>query len=373
MPIIVVYLLTFFTMKPAIVFLCSDKELNRERRGYFKAFSQHITTICASKLPEDEYQSLMDLVPSDLQPILFLHPDAYPRWLPKGIATSPIPTACFSIDTFEDTQNRIQFSKLFDYAFVFHPNYDRRFQAAGHPGAICLPHAVEADIFSNKQLERIYDVGWVGRLDGKKYSVRRRCVQELNRRFRMNNIERYYTPEEMALVYQQSKIVVNLSRDDYLKDANLRCFEAMAGGALLVTPEPTELSDLGFISGEHYVSFKQESELYEKVSFYIENDAERKKIARSGQALVMREHTYTSRVKTILNLLESSSNKQIAPARDWSRSDVHTVYFQYFTDSLLIDSAVGELYNVRRYSRSLTWKLIIVLFGAFINKIKVLL
>ena len=60
----------------------------------------------------------------------------------------------------------------------------------------------------------------------------------------------------MAKIYKQSKVVVNLSRDDYLQDANLRCFEVMASGALLITPKPTELSEIGFIEGTHYVTFK---------------------------------------------------------------------------------------------------------------------
>ena len=361
-------------MKPAIVFLCTPKELNRERRGYFKAFSRCITTVCVPNLPEDEYESLHELVPGDLQPILFLHPDAYPRWLPKGLVASSAPTACFSIDTFEgDINSRIHFSKLFDYAFVFHPEYDRRFQIAGHPGAICLPHAVETDIFAGSELARIYDVGWVGRLDGKKYSVRRRCVQELNRRFHMNDIQRYYSPEEMALVYQQSKIVVNLSRDDYLKDANLRCFEAIAGGALLITPEPTELADLGFIKDQHYVSYQRESELYPLVQFYLEHDVERDKIAKAGRILVMNNHTYDSRAQSILKLLTDSANQPSAPARNWDTAQVHATYCRYYAESLVLDAAIDELRKVRDYSRTQAWLLLLLLTKSFIDKIKVLL
>jgi spore maturation protein CgeB len=51
----------------------------------------------------------------------------------------------------------------------------------------------------------------------------------------MNEWWRLYTYEEMVKVYQRSKIVVNVGRDDYPQDANLRVFEAMAAGALLIT------------------------------------------------------------------------------------------------------------------------------------------
>ncbi len=65
----------------------------------------------------------------------------------------------------------------------------------------------------------------------------------------MNDINRHYTPEEMSVVYKQSKIIFNLSQDDYLQDANLRCFEAMAAGALLITHNPLSCPNLVLLRG----------------------------------------------------------------------------------------------------------------------------
>ncbi|MEM4218097.1 MAG: glycosyltransferase [Candidatus Methanomethylicaceae archaeon] len=59
--------------------------------------------------------------------------------------------------------------------------------------------------------------------------------------------------------------MVNISRDDFPHDANMRCFEVMAAGALLVTSLPTELADLGFEEGRHFVGFEHEQDLLEKV------------------------------------------------------------------------------------------------------------
>jgi hypothetical protein len=57
----------------------------------------------------------------------------------------------------------------------------------------------------------------------------------------MNDFRRRYSKEETAKVYQQSTIVVNVTRDEFPPEANMRCYEAMAGGALLIAPMPTEL------------------------------------------------------------------------------------------------------------------------------------
>ena len=336
-------------MEDTVVFLCTKNELNRERQGYFKAFSSQINTICISY--EKLYLSdrIDELIPSKINPILAIHADSWPRLLPQGLTTTTYPTACFQIDTFEYPQARAEFSQLFDYVFVFHPGYDHKFAQFGHPNSYVLPHAVDADMFTTQQLKRIYDVGWVGRLDGNKYSLRRKCIKQLHHRYQMNNIERYYSPSEMATVYQQSKIVVNLSRDDYLQDANLRCFEAMAGGALLITPKPTELSAIGFVEGVHYVAFEDQSELLSKVEYYLKHEQEREAIAQSSQKLVLGKHTYNVRAKTILDIIKSHSNQLFAPAREWDSVTVCQQYFKYFCRCFMLNEAFTELKKIHQF------------------------
>jgi hypothetical protein len=358
---------------PAVIFLCGENEIDRERRGYFRAFSRQVRTVWVPQVKKDGEEILEALIPDELNPILILHPDSYPRRLPQGIAASPAPTACFCIDTYESVEARIRFAMLFDYAFVFHPQFDQQFQQAGHPRAVCLPHAVEAELFQQPEQPRIYEVGWVGRLDGKNYAVRRRLITGLKSRFHMNDADRYYTPEEMATVYQQSKIVVNLSRDDYLQDANLRCFEAMASGALLMTPKPTELADLGCVEGVHYVTFEREADLYERVQFYLAHETERYAIAQAAQSLVLQEHTYDRRVQTILNILTEDHGQHFAPARHWDQAKIHTIYLRYFAESLLVEPALGELRKLRAISRPMTWQMLPAIVKAFLVRLKMVL
>ena len=357
-------------MGNAIIFLCSEGQLDRERRGYFKAFSKRLNTICIPYDLQHHSDELEKLLPAGVQPLLILHPDSWPRFLPKGLVDSAYPTACFQIDTFESPEKRAKFSMLFDYVFVFHPGYDRRFQQLGHPQAICLPHAVEASLFEGIDYSKLYEVGWVGRLDGKGYATRCRYIKGLQERFKMNQIDRYYAPEEMAQIYQQSKVVVNLSRDDYLQDANLRCFEVMASGALLITPKPTELSEIGFIEGTHYVAFQTESQMYEVVQYYLEHEQERKKIAQTARDLVIQKHTYDARVQSILGTLNQNQNKFFAPARQWDKAEVHATYLQYFTESMMLDAALNELRKLRSYSSSQAWSTLPAILRCFLIKLR---
>jgi Glycosyl transferases group 1 len=361
-------------MNNTVIFLCSKDELTRERRGYFKAFSKKVHVLCIPSADAGTYEKLENLTSSALNPIFVLQPDSYPRRLPQDLARSLIPTGCFNIDTFESINRRIHFSMLFDYAFVFHPGYEVAFQAAGHPRAIFLSHAVEADLFAGEDLPRIYEVGWVGRMDGSNYSTRRRCIQKLNALFKMNDITQHHSPEEMALVYRQSKIVVNLSRDDYLQDANLRCFEVMASGALLIAPNPTEIADIGFIEGVHYISYKQESELVSIIQHYIDCESDRQRIANAGRELVFQKHTYDCHVKTILDLLTEDKSQFFAPARKWEAAKIHQLYAQYFADNLLLDAAIRELQQIRKcsHSRKLLWETLPSVIKAFLVQLKML-
>jgi hypothetical protein len=351
-----------------IVFLCSENELNRERRGYHLAFNEKIKTLCITP-SIDISESIDRIIHSGLNPILIIHPDASPT-LPSGLEKIKIPTACLQIDTYTGTSKRIKWSMLFDYVFVFHPQYDELFKKAGHPRAICLPHAVEADLFKEVTLDKIYDLGWVGNLEGKHYLTRRRCIQKLQKQFHMNDVNCYYSPEQMASVYKQSKIVVNISRDDYLKDANLRCFEAMAAGALLITPKPTELSDLGFIEGVHFIAYHDEDELYRLVKFYLEHEDDRKQISISGQEIVLKEHTYNRRVEIILDIISMDTGNLFAPARKWSKSLVHATYLHYFAKHLMLDLAIKELREIRAISLGMAWRNIPMIIKSFIRSLQ---
>jgi hypothetical protein len=353
-----------------IVFLCTEGELTRERRGYFKAFSKIHSTICIPYDRKHRYDDLENLLPDEMQPLLILHLDSWPRLLPQGLVDSPYPTACFQIDTFEYPEDRAFFSMLFDYAFVFHPGFERKFERLGHPQSICIPHAVEADLFQIAESPRIYEVGWIGRLDGESYSIRRRYIQGLKERFVMNDIDRYYTLDEMAKIYQQSKIVINLSRDDYLQDANLRCFEVMASGALLITPQPTELSELGFTEGIHYISFQTESQMYELVEYYLKNEDERAAISQSARDLVMEKHTYDARVQTILETLSQNQGQLFAPARQWDKAQVQVIYLQYFAQSMMLEAAIDRLRQLRSYSVVKAWSMLPTILRCFAIKIR---
>ena len=205
--------------------------------------------------------------------------------LPKGLVHSEIPTVCFQVDTYTYTERRMRWSSLFDHVAVFHPGYEERFRQGGHPGAFLLPHAVSRKSFDRPDLPREFEVGWAGTTEGKFYRKRREWIPQLASRFRMNDWQRFYPLAEVAEVYRRSRVVVNISRDDFPQDANMRAFEVLASGALLITSLPSELTGLGFEEGVHFVGYREEEELLGFVQHFLGDEDSRSRVGgcRTGK------------------------------------------------------------------------------------------
>jgi hypothetical protein len=332
-----------------ILVLCWESNLCNTLGFYAQALRRRgVRLVCAG--PEFRWNGDLDewlrLCPE--RPSLIWHPEADVPFLPWGVATVDIPTACFQVDTYAYTRRRISWSMLFDLVLVFHPGYDVMFREGGHPGAHFMPHAVETEFFSGPELERLYEVGWVGQTEGPVYRARTRVLAELSKIFRMNEVASRYSTAELTSIYRQSKIVVNIGRDDYPQDANVRTFEAMAAGALLITALPTELSAIGFQDGVHFVGYRSETEITGIVRTYLADEAARRRIAASGRELVLREHTYDRRIEAFLSLIEVAREKRCAPARTWNQERVRLAYLEYFAANGALECALAELPEIAR-------------------------
>lgn len=353
-----------------MLFLCRRRDLGRERYGYTRAFQKRgIDLACVDDhFPlSGDMRDLLDKCPK--RPMLIIQPETTFPLLPQGLVRVDIPTSCFQIDTHAYTHRRIRWSMLFDYALLFHPGFEEHFRRAGHPRPITVAHAVDGEVFSDiGGGDRPIEVGWVGRTDGPLYETRRRILGILSYHFQMNDWHRRYSYEEMAEVYKRSKVVVNVGRDDYPQDANLRAFEVMAAGALLVTRLPTELSLMGFEEGVHFVGYSDEGNLVDIVSYYLAHESERRRIAEVSREKVLREHTYDCRVEQLLGILQEDKGKLFAPARYWPEDKVRLVYLDYYAAHGLLDLAWRELQKiVRENPRTASYALRPIL-GALVRK-----
>lgn len=240
--------------------------------------------------------------------------------LPFGMERIACRTVAYMIDVHQDLGSRLRIAQFFDDVYVAQQGYVEAFRSAGHPRASWLPLACDPEIHCARPQERTLELGFVGNM-GLRNSKRHQILASVLPKFRTNDYLRYHSPREMATVYGRSKIVLNASING---DVNMRVFEAMAAGALLVTDRiGNGLADL-FEEGIHFVAYEGPDDARRKIDHYLEHGEEREKIACAGQELVLERHTYSRRLDTIL---EGCSHPTLgAPARHMSAAALGPLY-----------------------------------------------
>ena len=236
------------------------------------------------------------------------------------------PSIFWAIDTHVKPERCQNKAKDFDFVFCAQRPGAAGMRKAGIPARWC-PLAFDPQIHRKHPLPKIMDVSFVGNsgrfrfgnffYKGKEvFRERTRLLSFLRRRFHLFTGKFFF--EEMSVVFSLSKIVFNKSVKD---DVNMRVFEALGCGSLLVTNQIGPGQDLLFKNGEHIVEYRSKRELIEKVDYYLHHEEERKKIAARGREEALRKHTYAHRMDYMLSFLTPPTNKRfdfsrVPPAQD---------------------------------------------------------
>jgi len=318
------------------VFLGDRSLEHRERQGYASAFRRLGWDV---RWWPSEDADLQRYVRSRERAIV-VHADHVAAPVPIDLTLVPAPTVAFQFDTFTYPDVRIRRSMLFDVVCCPHPGWPELYWASGHPGAMLAPHAIDDEVYRKLQTDPSLDVGWVGGLEGRIYEGRRRLLPILAERFAMNDWRRPVSPGEVGPLFARSKIVVNIPRDDWRRDANLRVFEAMGAGALLISPMPSELTEIGLVEGVDFVGYRAEADVPAIVERYLQDEPARSRIAQSGRSRTLSDHSYVRRVEAILERA-LAPNPHRAPARRWAQDAVAQVIIEQYLQERRWKSLAG--------------------------------
>jgi len=105
--------------------------------------------------------------------------------------------------------------------------------------------------------------------------------------------------EEMPIIFNQSKINLNITAKSIRSGLSLRIFDVLGCGGFLITNYQAELPEF-FNVGEDIETYSSMEELYDKTAFYLSHDTQRESIARSGYEKVKKFHSYDLRLTQIL-------------------------------------------------------------------------
>jgi len=301
----------------------------------------------ASLVCWDQVSSMGELHADDT--LFFVDPA--PDW-PLGLERAPCLTVMYLIDVRADLKSKLRMSQFFDVVFVAQKDYVARFHEIGHRNAYWLPVACDPVVHHFPLMGRPYDLGFVGKL-GLPRSPRHKILTTVLPRYHTNDYNLFYSPSEMAKLYGQSKIVFNASMNG---DLNMRIFEAMASGALLVTDRiQNGLPEL-FQEGVHYVGYSTIEEAIERIDYYLKDSIERERIALEGQRVALTHHTYLHRWEEVIKFSRGKFGQ--APARTYSKDTLGELYSAIFA-SLRLPRRIADV--VKQYGlsthvlRNLAW------------------
>lgn len=248
-------------------------------------------------LPLDSsYRLLLSKLPTGFQPDLFVWVDWGIKSVSPDIDEVAVPKICYMIDTHLVADKRIEIARQFDFTFLAQRAQVKEFADAGVQNVSWLPLGCSPELHNVGEHERLFDIAYCGKPAEGEGERRPRLLALLKERFPNNRIVQCW-PHEMALAYAQSKIVVNACVN---RDVNMRVFEAMASGALLITDPADGLEEL-FEDGKHLVVYRNDDNLVEFIQFYLDNASERQRIAEEGRRFVLAHHTYEKRVEKMLH------------------------------------------------------------------------
>lgn len=101
---------------------------------------------------------------------------------------------------------------------------------------------------------------------------------------------------EMAAVFRDSRINLNISLRSIHTGIPLRCMDIMACGGFLLTNYQADFEPY-FIAGEDYDYYAGTEDLMAKCEYYLSHEAERKQIAEKGHEKVKRDFTLEAVLK----------------------------------------------------------------------------
>ena len=127
-------------------------------------------------------------------------------------------------------------------------------------------------------------------------------VKPLRKRFPRRVKAQVLNGTDYYRLLAESKLVLNLHRDEDADIGNIRCFEVTGIGSCLVTDRREELRE--FFDVEHdIVTFDSVDECVEKVKYLLDHPDEIARIAKNGQRTTLDRHTVVHRCRVIASTL----------------------------------------------------------------------
>lgn len=260
---------------------------------------------------------------ADFRPDIVLQVDSIDqRVFFNGLDQIDAPRAFYAIDSPINEFWQMSWAHHFDFVWVDQKSTWDRMVKAGITWSEWLPLAADDSIYHPPvdETQRDLDIVFVGTVDSerrpKRSAILYRLKQVANLTVFDGNGNRSVPVNEVADLYRRAKIVLN----ELLFDGvNLRTFEAMACGAVVLTEEGRGEQDL--FDGLDVIRTFNKGTLESVVTRLLAEPEELDRLSRSGAEVIRDSHLISLRARHVLNHLDEL---KFRTGRETVASDVHS-------------------------------------------------
>ncbi|MBI4829312.1 MAG: glycosyltransferase [Nitrospinae bacterium] len=242
-----------------------------------------------------EFPFVRDRLPKGFTPDFLLWVDTGLGRAPEGVEHADFPTAAYFIDTHLHLQKHLAMAEAFDVVFLAQRAYIPEFAKRGMKRVHWLPLACDPDIHGKRDMPKEHDIGFVGSLTGaRRVDLLMKLAEHVDVRYGRLFLR------DMADFFCRSRIVFN---NAIKNDLNMRVFEALCSGSLLLTDAADGLTDF-FEDRTHLVIYTDDT-IADLAAYYLDHPDELAAIAEAGRAEALARHTYAHRAERILASLSN--------------------------------------------------------------------
>lgn len=231
------------------------------------------------------------------KPDLIIEIDGRGLYHLTGYKELGIPVAYWAIDSHIHAKYNFQKKIAIDFSYIFvaQKEYVDDFKK-NNKNSFWLPLAADPEIHKPYLTEKKFDIGFVGAKNPKTHPERTKLLNCLEAKYNLVINSNAYGGE-MAKIYSSSKIGFNKSLRG---DLNMRVFEIMSCGTMLLTDRISNGLNGLFEDKKHLVLYNNLRDLDEKIQYYLEKKEEREFIATEGQKEIWQKHTYKNRMDEMI-------------------------------------------------------------------------
>lgn len=270
-----------------------------------------------------------------IQPDLFLFIEGGSmKIFPKGLEKLPCLTAWYGIDTHMNYAKHLAISRVFDVSFIAQKEFVDRLKLDGIMKVFWLPLGFEPSTNGRNSKTKDFLISYVGSDNANMHPERHSLIRAIKNNFKQLSFGRA-TPNEMSDIYARSLMVFNKSVNN---DINMRYFEAMGEGAVLLTDKAINngTEDL-FVEGVHFLEYRDQNHLIELIAYFRDHPAKAKEIGDNARKLINEKHTYKNRIDSLLTILKSAKK---------TANPQYIHYFDVFLKLDLIEASLISLVDI---------------------------